>query len=103
MDEKIEEKIEEKMDRKDYLQDYYHVNKEKIAAKLYKKEVCECCSRIVTHQNMSKHKTLAVCKRQGRIRKELSLLQRMKETIKCSDDETVIINNMIEKLDNKKK
>ena len=41
--------------RKEYNAKYYASKKAEIAQKLYAKEECEHCSRIVSHQNMKNH------------------------------------------------
>ena len=45
-----------------YNKQYYAKNKEKIAAKLYAKEECPKCGRIVSHQNINKHQKSSYCK-----------------------------------------
>lgn len=41
---------------------YYAKHKDKIAEKLYAKEACNMCSRVVTHQNLPKHKKSNYCR-----------------------------------------
>jgi ribosomal protein L33 len=43
------------MDKKDYNKNYYETNKAKIAEKLYCKETCPHCQKVVSHQNMKSH------------------------------------------------
>jgi ribosomal protein L33 len=43
------------MDKKDYNKIYYETNKAKIAEKLYCKETCPHCQKVVSHQNMKSH------------------------------------------------
>jgi len=44
-----------------YNKSYYEKNKDKIKAQIYKKETCNLCKRMVSHQNMPKHKKSKLC------------------------------------------
>ena len=47
---------------KEYNQRYYAKKKEQIATKLYAKEACQKCGRMVSHQNINKHQKSSYCK-----------------------------------------
>ena len=47
--------LSEKEGRKEYNKNYYATKKEEISKKLYTKEECQFCKRIVGHQQMPKH------------------------------------------------
>ena len=47
--------------KKEYNKKYYELNKQQIAEKLYTKEKCENCGRVVSHQNMQKHIKSKLC------------------------------------------
>ncbi len=59
-------------------QKYYNGNKTKIAEKLYKKETCECCGDIVSHQNIKKHKRSTLCRKRTEKKKEIDDLIALK-------------------------
>jgi len=44
-----------------YNKKYYEANKERIKAQMYKKEACCLCNRLVSHQQMAKHKVSKLC------------------------------------------
>lgn len=46
---------------KEYMKEYYSKNKERISKMCAKKEVCEFCKRLVTHQNMPAHQRTKYC------------------------------------------
>ncbi len=45
-----------------YNKAYYQKNKDKIKAQISKKEACNLCNRIVSHQNIQRHKDSKLCK-----------------------------------------
>ena len=47
---------------KAYNKQYYAQNKQEIATKLYKKEACPKCSKMVSHQNFKQHQASSVCR-----------------------------------------
>ena len=48
-------------ERRAYNKDYYAKNKKEILGKLFTKEECELCGRMVSHQNILKHRTSSYC------------------------------------------
>ena len=44
-----------------YNKAYYQKNKDKIKAQISKKEACNLCNRMVSHQNIGKHKKSKIC------------------------------------------
>lgn len=66
------------MEKKDYNKNYYEKNKAKIAEKLYCKETCPKCQKVVSHQNMKKHQLTSYCKSRSYVdvRQQLADLQK---------------------------
>ena len=60
---------------------YYENNKLKIAEKLYTKEECECCGRVISHQNMSSHKKTTYCRKIFEKRNNDTILNKVKENM----------------------
>ena len=59
----MEVKIMTKQEKaKAYNKQYYAQNKQDIATKLYKKEACPKCSKMVSHQNFKQHQASSVCR-----------------------------------------
>jgi hypothetical protein len=50
--------------RQEYNKKYYELNKDTIKGKLFAKVTCDICKRVVSHQNLSKHKKSSYCKSQ---------------------------------------
>jgi hypothetical protein len=48
-------------ERRQYNKEYYAKNKKEILTKLFTKEECELCGRMVSHQNIFKHRTSSYC------------------------------------------
>lgn len=48
-------------ERKEYNKRYYESKKNDIKKKLFKKVECELCKRVISHQNISKHKKSSYC------------------------------------------
>jgi hypothetical protein len=48
-------------ERREYNKKYYAEKKETILKKLFTKEPCELCGRMVTHQHIWKHRKSAYC------------------------------------------
>ena len=61
MEQEIKE-TKEKISAKDYNKQYYAKNKDEIKAKLFTKEVCSNCSKLISHQNMKQHQSRGVCR-----------------------------------------
>ena len=40
---------------------YYEKNKERIKEQMFRKEICQFCSREVNHQNIARHKKSKLC------------------------------------------
>ena len=55
----------EKEARKEYNKNYYATKKAEISKKLYTKEECQFCKRIVGHQQMSKHIKSKFCQKRS--------------------------------------
>lgn len=62
------------MDKKDYNKNYYEKNKAKIAEKLYCKETCPHCQKVVSHQNMKSHQKTSYCKSTGRMLRDSAIV-----------------------------
>ena len=80
-----------KESRREYNKKYYAEKKSAICAKLFEKEECLKCGRIVSHQNMKKHQTSKVCmttaeRRQAKLNvsSELEAIKQELEDIKKS-------------------
>lgn len=78
------------MEKKDYNKNYYEKNKVKIAEKLYCKETCEHCQKVVSHQNMKKHQKSSYCKSKSYVdvRQQLADLQKEINELKKTKVET---------------
>ena len=80
-----------KESRREYNKKYYAEKKSAICAKLFEKEECLKCGRIVSHQNMKKHQASKVCmttaeRRQAKLNvsSELEAIKQELEDIKKS-------------------
>lgn len=69
------------MDKKELNKIYYEKNKADIAAKLYHKEKCEMCGRVVSHQNINKHKNTKYCRTHHEKQNDIELLNKVKNNI----------------------
>jgi hypothetical protein len=78
------------MDKKDYNKNYYETNKAKIAEKLYCKETCPHCQKVVSHQNMKSHQKTSYCKSRAYVdvRQQLVDLQNEINELKKQTKET---------------
>ena len=60
-----------KEERKEYNKKYYEDNKTKMLEKMGKKEPCEICGKMLSHQNvLTKHKKSRQCLRAGELKKQ---------------------------------
>ena len=75
--------------RREYNAKYYASKKAEIAKKLYAKEECEHCSRVVSHQNMKKHLESRLCQE----RREPSLINKLKEKIEKLETRINLMND----------
>ncbi len=69
------------MDKKELNKLYYETHKVEIAEKLYRKETCDCCGRVVSHQNMVKHKKTTYCTKKASIAHDNELLNKVKSNM----------------------
>ncbi len=49
-------------ERRNYNKNYYEKNKKTICSKLFTKEACPICKRVVSHQNLRSHQKSSYCK-----------------------------------------
>ena len=79
-------KSSEKLIKAEYNKRYYEKKKDEIASKLYAKEPCTRCGRILSHQNIRKHMETRYCKdRSGKVSSEREM-EILKEKIKVLED-----------------
>ena len=64
-----------KTNSKEYNANYYKLNKDTNKLKLLKQTKCSICGRSVTHQNIVKHQTYAICKNNAIIEPNLFKLE----------------------------
>jgi hypothetical protein len=73
--------VDKKKIRAEYNKKYYESKKADIAKKLYAKEPCRKCGRIVSHQNLPKHMNSRYCKDKSGNLNEKNEIQNLKEQI----------------------
>ena len=60
-----------KEERKEYNKEYYEINKAIMLEKMGKKEPCEICGKMLSHQNvLTKHKKSKQCIRAGKLKEK---------------------------------
>ena len=70
-----------KEERKEYNKKYYEDNRTKMLEKYAKKEPCEICGKMLSHQNvLTKHKKSKQCIRAGKLKEKSMTID--KETYK---------------------
>lgn len=73
--------------RREYNKKYYAAKKDEIKKKLFTKEPCELCGRMVVHQHIWKHRESAYCKS----RADKAKLDVLIEYIKKNMDKDIIL------------
>jgi hypothetical protein len=60
-----------KEERKEYNKKYYEINRAQMLEKYAKKEPCEICGKMLSHQNvLTKHKKSKQCIRAGKLKEK---------------------------------
>ena len=60
-------------DNKTYMQEYYSNNKQKIAEKNKRIDICPNCNRKIQHTYINRHKKLDICKNASNLQKNKTM------------------------------